>query len=148
MEEFGFTFNSYDPCVATQMWKGNQQTIRFYVDDLMASHVDKRANDDLYKWLQKMYSGYGDVIRHRGKVHDYLSMDIDFREEGKVKFDMMKYVANMLKDFPMEFKADDMARTPASNDLFGQKPKKSAPLKKDQAEVFHTMVAKGLFLCK
>ena len=37
MEEYGFAFNRYDPCVANKMVNGRQLTIRFHVDDLLAS---------------------------------------------------------------------------------------------------------------
>ena len=51
LEEIGFIFNPYDMCVANRFVNGKQHTIRFHVDDLMSSHVDKKVNDDFYKWL-------------------------------------------------------------------------------------------------
>ncbi len=51
LESIGFKFSPYDPCVAWRMWKEKQQTIRFHVDDLMASHVNDKANEELYTWL-------------------------------------------------------------------------------------------------
>ena len=43
--KLGFHFNDYDPCVTNQMINGNQQTIRFHVDDVLSSHVDPKVND-------------------------------------------------------------------------------------------------------
>ena len=40
LEEIGFEFNPYDPCIANRIVKKKQQTIRFHVDDIMSSHVD------------------------------------------------------------------------------------------------------------
>ena len=40
LEEYGFIFNPYDPCVANKMVNGKQFTITFHVDDLKASHED------------------------------------------------------------------------------------------------------------
>ena len=34
LEELGFVFNPYDPCVANKMVRGNQHTVRFHVDDV------------------------------------------------------------------------------------------------------------------
>ena len=51
IEEHGFVFNNYDPCVANNMINGKQQTVRFHADDLMSSHVDKKANKQFLKWL-------------------------------------------------------------------------------------------------
>ena len=40
LEEIGFEFNPYDPCVANRIEKEKQQTVQFHVDDLKSSHVD------------------------------------------------------------------------------------------------------------
>ena len=40
----GFEINPYDPCVANKTVNGNQQTIRWHVDDCKFSHRDKRVN--------------------------------------------------------------------------------------------------------
>ena len=53
LEEIGFVFNPYDPCVANKMVNGKQHTIRFHVDDLMASHIDPKVNDELLAWMQE-----------------------------------------------------------------------------------------------
>ena len=45
LEGIGFKFNPYDPCVANRIVNGKQHTIRFHVDDLMSSHVDRKVND-------------------------------------------------------------------------------------------------------
>ena len=55
LEGIGFVFNSYDPCVANKTIDGHQHTIRFHVDDLMASHIDKAVNDKFEKWLEEKY---------------------------------------------------------------------------------------------
>ena len=41
----GFEVKPYDPFVANWMKNGKQHTIRFHVDEVLASHVDKRVND-------------------------------------------------------------------------------------------------------
>ena len=99
LESVGFVFNPYDACVANRMVDGKQHTVRFHVDDLKSSHVNASVNDEFYKWLNKMYGQYGDVTQHRGKVHDYLGMNFDYSEKGKVKVDMIDYVAAMLDEF-------------------------------------------------
>ena len=52
LENEGFIFNKYDPCIANQMRNGSQHTIVFHVDDIMSSHVDKKVNDRFTKWLE------------------------------------------------------------------------------------------------
>ena len=59
LEQIGFKFNPYDPCVCNRAIKKQQQTVRFHVDELMSSHVDKGVNDEFFKWLNKKYGGHG-----------------------------------------------------------------------------------------
>jgi hypothetical protein len=53
LEDIGFVFNPYDPCVANRKVQGSQQTILFHVDDLKLSHKTKAVNDRFEKWLNK-----------------------------------------------------------------------------------------------
>jgi len=146
LEVNGFIFNPYDACVANKQVNGKQQTIRFHVDDLMSSHVDKKVNDELAVWLNDMYGEHGSVKVHCGKVHNHLGMVFDFTTPGKVMVDMSDYVEDMLEEFPIKFKPNESAATPATDDLFSAGTSKD--LSPQQAEEFHTFVAKGLFLCK
>ena len=146
LEEVKFKFNRYDPCVANRMIRGSQHTIRFHVDDLMASHMNSRVNDVFGEWLNKKYGAYGQVKVTRGKVHEYLGMRFDFSEKGKVKIDMIDYIASMIDDSSIELSASDTAPTPAAEDFFAEST--GQKLNDQQREEFHTIVAKGLFACK
>jgi hypothetical protein len=42
------------------------------------------------------------VATHRGKVHDYLGMIVDFSAKRKVMVTMIEYITNIIKDFPEE----------------------------------------------
>ena len=55
LEEAGFNFSPYDGCVVTRIVKGAQHTIRFHIDDILISHVDKRVNDVFEKWLSLIH---------------------------------------------------------------------------------------------
>ena len=46
LESVGFEFNAYDPCVANRIVDGKQHTVRFHVDDILSSHVDRNVNDE------------------------------------------------------------------------------------------------------
>jgi hypothetical protein len=110
------------------------------------SHKDSKVNDQFDKWLQENYGEHGEVAIHRGKKHDYLGMELDFSEKGKVKIGMTEYVESMLEVFPEKLKSTDTAVTPASDGLFNEGQEKK--LNEERADVYHTMVAKALFLCK
>ena len=59
---------------------------------------------------------------------------------------MIDYMSAMVDDFSIKFDKNDTAVTPAAADLFAEGT--SEKLNKEQAEEFHTFVAKGLFACK
>jgi hypothetical protein len=112
----------------------------------MSSHLLTVVNDLFEVWLNKMYGKHGAVKCTRGHIHDYLGMTFDFSQKGKVIIDMRDYVAAMIEDSLMMLGPQDTSPTPAAEGLFeaGEGPR----LEKPQAELFHTIVAKGLFVCK
>ncbi|MGC9193778.1 MAG: hypothetical protein ACP5FQ_07825 [Thermoplasmata archaeon] len=61
LEQQGFGFNPYDPCVANKVVNNKQHTVRFHVDDLMSSHVDTKINDKFEILFNKMYGVHGKV---------------------------------------------------------------------------------------
>ena len=147
LEEIGFDFNPYDPCIANRIVKKKQQTVRFHVDDLLSSHVNTRVNDLFLKWLIHKYGEHGKVKSTRGKVHEFLGMTLDFRTKGKMIVDMTKYMKNMYEDFEKKYVLNGTMSTPAGSDLFvhdDTSPKLDAAMRED----FHTFTAKGLFACK
>ena len=146
LEAHGFKFNPYDPCVANKEIEGAQQTVCFHVDDLKSSHVKSSVNDDFLAWLNDKYGKYGAVKAIRGDKHDYLGMNLDYSEKGKVKFEMNDYIARMVDESSLQLTAEDTVPTPATESLFAQD--NSEPLERARADEFHTIVAKGLFACK
>ena len=138
----GFKINFYDSCVANKMVKGNQMTICWHVDDLKISHVDPREVTKMIEWLE---SKYGKMRTTRGRYHDYLGMDLDFRSKGSVAIRMEKYLADTIKEFPEEIVGG--AATPAAYHLYmvGGDDKR---LGEARAKAFHRCVARLLFMCK
>ena len=53
---------------------------------------------------------------HRGKVHEYLGMDLDSSISNTLKTGMVKYIKKIHKYFLEDIKS--AAATPASEDLF------------------------------
>ena len=142
IEGRGYEVNDYDSCVANKMINGKQHTVSWHVDDLKASHVDPKVNDEFGKWLQKEFGQIKDVSGTRGKKHVYLGMTLDYSTPGEVKIDMCDYVKSMIEEFPQDL--NGKVSTPANDHLFKvDKGKKLGPMK---SEVFHAVVAKALFL--
>ena len=63
---------------------------------------------------------------------------------GKLKVNMTEYVKSMVNDFPDKLSKSNY---PWNENLF-KVDTKSPKLLKDKRELFHTFVAKGLFVCK
>ena len=117
LEEIGFEFNPYDGCVANWLVNARQQTIRFYVDDVLASQMDAEANLEFYCWCSSKYGELKPVKVKRGKVHDFLGMALNFKKTpGGVHVIQESHLKDMLESFDGELTGK--ALTPAANDLF------------------------------
>jgi cytochrome c553 len=145
LEDNGFVFNPYGPCVANKKVQGSQQTIVFHVDDLKASHKSKSVNNKFEKWFNSMYGKHGKATAKCGRIHNYLGMELDYQKQGELKMNMTKYVENMLNDFTVKLRKKDAVKTPAADNLFNLGT--GAKLDTKRLEIFHTFVAKGFFLC-
>ena len=83
LEQIGFKFNVYDPCVASKMVDGKQHLIRFHVDNVLSSHVNEKVNDQFAEWAQKTYGKLKPMEVVRGKIHTFLGMTLDFTIKGE-----------------------------------------------------------------
>ncbi|CAJ1959585.1 unnamed protein product [Cylindrotheca closterium] len=146
LKEYGLVFNVYDLCIANMMVNKKQLTIRFHVDDVLASHMEQRVLKDFFTWINERYGGLKEVTCTWGQVHTYLGMTLDYSKKGKLKIRMDDYVQRMLDEFSVKFKEDDKQETPAGNNLL--EVGKGKLLDKDQQTEFHRFVAKHLFLTK
>jgi hypothetical protein len=79
------------------MVNGTQMTVCWHVDDLKASHKEE---GELAKLVMYLKGKYGDRLSvHEGDVHDYLGVDLDYSENGKVKLSMIKHLEKVFEDF-------------------------------------------------
>ena len=67
-------------------------TVVWHVDDLKISHENKDTVDSLISKLRERYGKKADLTIHQGKVHKYLGMKLDYRDQSKVKIDMADYL--------------------------------------------------------
>ena len=114
MEDLGFAINPYDPCVANKMVNGSQMNVTWYVDDLKISHKDSL---EVTKFLHHFGLICGERMTvHRGKVHEYLGMDLDSSISNTLKIGMIKYIKKIHKDFLEDI--ESAADTPTAYYLF------------------------------
>ena len=70
-------------------------TVTFHVNDLKEKHTDP-LNITLFACY--LYRIYGNkLVVHRGKLHDYLGINFDLSEKGKVKIVMTPLLQNIFK---------------------------------------------------
>ena len=93
LERYGFQINPYNPCVANKMINCKQMTVLLHVDDLKVSHVN---SFEVTKFAGYLSSIYRRISVHRGKIHDYLVIELDYIKQGTVKVFMIKYLYSML----------------------------------------------------
>jgi hypothetical protein len=134
---FGFTVNPFDQCVFQKQVGENWTYITLYVDDLMIVGDEKISVDETIDFLRETYT---DITVKRGKVHDYLGIRFDFRNEGEVFMSMSKYIREIVTEAGITGTAD----TPAAADLFDI-DEESLRLNNQSREKFHKVVAQCLY---
>jgi len=116
--------------------------VTWHVDDLKVSHMDPWEVTKFGNYLAGIYGK--ELTAHRGKVHDYLGMDFDYSETGKFKVSMIKYLDNVLTEFPEVLTGS--AATPAADHLFKVREDGTAKLlDESEAHIFHHTTAQLLF---
>jgi hypothetical protein len=77
------------------------------------------------------------MVEHRGKVHDYLGMILDYLVDGHVIINMVEYVKGIISNFPEDISATKC--TLVADHLFNVREDKDArPLPEEQAREFIT----------
>ena len=117
--------NPYDPCFANKMVNGKQLMITWHVDDLNASHVDRKIINEFVKWVNDKYGSISKLTVTREKLHTYLGMKLDYTKKGKVIVDMTDYVQRDIVDVYEGEISKKKVKTPATENLF--RIKKNSP---------------------
>ena len=97
LQEWGFTLNPYDSCVANKEIEGQQCTITWHVDDLKISHVAEHVVRSIIQKIQDAFGQHSELSMHIGKRHDYLGMIFDFTIPGTLEIDMSDYIQVILQ---------------------------------------------------
>jgi len=146
LKEWGFIINPYDWCVANKMVDDKQCTVAWHVDDLKISHVSQSVVSSVIDKLNQEFGKLLPLTVTRGKIHEYLGMTIDYSIPGKVQVRMDDYIKKMLDELPPSM--DGTAATPTGDHLFEVNKQNPEFLDDAMSDMFHTSVAKLLFLCK
>ena len=140
LEGMCFEINPYDPCIANCKIDDEQCTIAWCVDDTKISHVDQGV---VSRVVQQIEGHFGKMTVTRGKEHTFLGMNIEYTNDRKAIISMRNYLEEAIDECGMEIKRE--VATPARRTLFEVDPKAKL-LNKHQAETFHRVVAKLLYV--
>ena len=127
------------------MLSKGQHTIRFHVDDVLSSHLNSKVNDEFAKWAQEKYGALKPVKVTRGKTHEFLGMTLDFSVKGECHVRQERHVSDIISNWPRILEqSNKKALTPAPKTLFEKG--EGLLLNSEKKEMFHSTVAKGLFV--
>ena len=144
IEVWRFTQNKYNDCVVNKTINGHQMTVVWHVDDLKVSHVDGKEVDQFIMQMEETFGADAPLSVSRGKRHDYLGMNLDFRVKGEVWIDMEHYIDKMLHDAPEDM--EGVSNTPAAVHLFKTNLEDPKLLCDKQKKISVHLVMQGLYL--
>jgi hypothetical protein len=116
-----------------------QCTVVVYVDDLLITCTDQANIDEV---LDHVTNKFGELTVHDGLIHSYLGMSFDFSTQSEVKITMDGYTRDLIKFANIQ----GTAATPATEHLFTTR--ESEQLGNEKKELFHSTMAKILYLAK
>jgi hypothetical protein len=84
-------------------------------------------------------------MMHMGNKHNYLGVDLEFQQDGRLSVSMVNYLKNVIDGFPEQIVG--RAATPAGERLFDIREEKEVqPLEEERAIAFHHTTAQLLFM--
>jgi hypothetical protein len=141
LESMGFELNPYDRCIANCTIDGKQCTIGWYVDDTKISHEDPAV---VTRVIDTLESHFGKMTVQRGDEHVFLGMHVKYdRAQKTANISMREYLTEAISESGLAIVKT--VSTPASKDLFSVSAA-SPFLSKQEQEVFHSVVAKLLYV--
>ena len=143
-EAQGFALNPCDPCVANKKANGSWMMMVWHVDDLKISHKEKDAVEGFVKWLEDKHNDKnGKVTIEQGPRQTYIGMILDFSMPGALMVDQSHCIKEMIQEFEEQAQSIGSSATIPWNDKLFQVDESSDRLKAEQADLFHTFVAKA-----
>ena len=97
LEAYGFQINLYDQCVSNKIINNKHMTVVWHVDDSKVSHANSFDVTTFLEYLSSINEG---LTVHRGKVHSYLVIELDYIKQVKLRLSMIKYLDIVLQESP------------------------------------------------
>jgi hypothetical protein len=138
---FGFSVSPMDECIFNYCDNTGviTATAVFHVDDGFIVADNEDFLTDLADKFMKAFDN--DVKIHRGAVHEFLGMKIDFSIHGQVEITMEKYIKDMLSTFQVS----KVRNVPARADLFDI-DESTTLLDEEKCKLLHRGICQALYL--
>lgn len=99
LHEWNFIMKLYDACTWDKIVNDKQLTIQYFIDDFHISSVDMKAINNMVLDLNNEFkTKFNKLTICKGKVHDYLGINIDYSNDRYVKFTMYEFIEDILKE--------------------------------------------------
>ncbi len=114
-------------------------TVTWHVEDLKVYHMELL---ELQKFGQYLRDNFGDALmEHKGDIHDYLGIDLDFSGNGKLIVSVIKYLHKLLTVFLKYWTLSNSATSPAREHFFDIRNEKEAKyLPEEMSRELHHVV--------
>lgn len=142
LQKLGFEINPYEKCVANKIINGKQCTIAWYVDDNKVSHEDPKVVTEIIKEIESYWDG---LTVYRGNKLTFLGMDIEFNDDRSVTISTPEYIDEAIEHFGEDVSIKVIS--PATKNLF-EVDEASTPLDRKKQDIFHSVVARLLWIMK
>ena len=144
VDDWGFSIDPYDRCVENKMVNRHQCTIVWQVDDLKISHHVESVVNDIIRKLNAEFGQCDNTSVSKGRVHDYLGMQLDYTVPGTLKFSMIDYIDTILDD--CLDRMDGTSVTPSASHLFKVNDIDPEYLSVKDAEAFYHLTMQLAYL--
>jgi len=141
LEATGYTVNPEDECVFSKVVNGSNVDLCVYVDDMIMAHQDREVLLTEAKLIGSHFSGHNVIADNEDMK--YIGLSIARNERMDVIIGMKDYTSRIIK----EHGGQKMFSTPGEK-LDFQVDNSPLLLNKSEIDLFHSQVAKLLFLAK
>ncbi len=137
LQGMGFELDPHDTCVGNKMMVDEKQcTFAWYVDDNKIFHVNPKVVTGV---VNKIEERFGKMTVTRGKQHVLGGMNVVYLYNGTAEISMPDYVKESIAEL------GECVATPSKRDLY-EICEKSKVLERSKGEIFHSIVAKLLYV--
>mmetsp|Transcript_26947 Transcript_26947/g.39877 ORF Transcript_26947/g.39877 Transcript_26947/m.39877 type:complete len:422 (-) Transcript_26947:45-1310(-) len=138
----GFKLDPYNKCFANKMVNGKQLTIIWYVDDCKVSHEDPEV---VTKLIENLKLEFGDLQTTCSKKHTFLNINFEITDNNTIELEMIDQLRDAIESFGEVIKCSTV--TPSKQYLFSAR-ENAGLLSPEKSEIFHSVVAKLLYIMK